>query len=321
MLQFQPQEHLLHSYIVASQSEQARDRLSLDLAAAMLCRSDGVRPCRACRDCRKVYDHVHPDVIYVEPDRSGKAPVIKVDQIRSVAATAYILPSEAEKKVYVLRQADTMNLSAQNAFLKLLEEPPAGWVIILLAANVNKLLPTIMSRVVQLRFQALEPQLVEQALQARQIEPAKAAVLARISEGSIGLALNLAAAKGQLDVFECRKQAAAFLEALPLAMPMNYLAGRSWLDKKVQREQALLLVQLWQLLLRDLMMCKLQLYDRIYNIDLLDELKSQSSGWQLSALKQALVIVQEAYDALVSSVGMKTALETMALKIDKIYKE
>lgn len=69
------------------------------------------------------------------------------------------------------------------------------------------------------------------------------------------------------------------------------------------------------------MMCKLQLYDRIYNIDLLDELKSQSSGWQLSALKQALVIVQEAYDALVSSVGMKTALETMALKIDKIYKE
>ena len=54
---------------------------------------------------------------------------------------------------------------------------------------------------------------------------------------------------------------------------------------------------------------------------LLDELKSQSSGWQLSALMQALVIVQEVYDALVSSVGMKTALETMALKIDKIYKE
>ena len=124
MLQFQPQEHLLHSYIVASQSEQARDRLSLDLAAAMLCRSDGVRPCRTCRDCRKVYDGVHPDVIYVAPDPDAKVPTIKVDQIRSIAATAYILPSEAEKKVYVLRQADTMNLSAQNAFCKLLEEPP-----------------------------------------------------------------------------------------------------------------------------------------------------------------------------------------------------
>ena len=80
MLQFQPQEHLLHSYIVVSQSEQARDRLALDLTAAMLCRSDGVRPCRACRDCRKVYDGVHPDVIYIAPDRGCQIPV---DQGRS----------------------------------------------------------------------------------------------------------------------------------------------------------------------------------------------------------------------------------------------
>ena len=151
MLQFQPQEHLLHSYIVASQSEQARDRLALDLAAAMLCRSDGVRPCRTCRDCRKVYDSVHPDVIYVAPDPDAKVPTIKVDQIRSVAATAYILPSEAEKKVYVLRQADTMNLNAQNAFLKLLEEPPQSAAFILAAASPELLLPTVRSRCALLR--------------------------------------------------------------------------------------------------------------------------------------------------------------------------
>jgi hypothetical protein len=151
MLQFQPQEHLLHSYIVASQSEQARDRLSLDLAATMLCRSDGVRPCRTCRDCRKVYDGVHPDVIYVAPDPDAKVPTIKVDQIRSIAATAYILPSEAEKKVYVLRQADTMNLSAQNAFLKLLEEPPQSAAFILAAASPELLLPTVRSRCALLR--------------------------------------------------------------------------------------------------------------------------------------------------------------------------
>ena len=139
MLQFQPQEHLLHSYIVASQSEQARDRLSLDLAAAMLCRSDGVRPCRTCRDCRKVYDGVHPDVIYIAPDPDAKVPSIKVDQIRGVAATAYILPSEAEKKVYVLRQADTM------------KEPPQSAAFILAAASPELLLPTVRSRCALLR--------------------------------------------------------------------------------------------------------------------------------------------------------------------------
>lgn len=157
MLQFQPQDHLLHSYIVVSQSEQARERLALDLTAAMLCRSDGVRPCRACRDCRKVYDHVHPDVIYVEPDRSGKIPVIKVDQIRSVAATAYILPSEAEKKVYVLRQAELMNLNAQNAFLKLLEEPPRSAAFILAAASPDSLLTTVRSRCALLRDPTEQP--------------------------------------------------------------------------------------------------------------------------------------------------------------------
>ena len=100
---------------------------------------------------RKVYDGVHPDVIYVAPDPDAKVPTIKVDQIRSIAATAYILPSEAEKKVYVLRQADTMNLSAQNAFLKLLEEPPQSAAFILAAASPELLLPTVRSRCALLR--------------------------------------------------------------------------------------------------------------------------------------------------------------------------
>lgn len=85
------------------------------------------------------------------PDPDAKVPTIKVDQIRSVAATAYILPSEAEKKVYVLRQADTMNLNAQNAFLKLLEEPPQSAAFILAAASPELLLPTVRSRCALLR--------------------------------------------------------------------------------------------------------------------------------------------------------------------------
>ena len=72
--------------------------------------------------------------------------MIKVDQIRSVAATAYILPSEAEKKVYVLRQAELMNLNAQNAFLKLLEEPPRSAAFILAAPSPDSQLTTVRSR-------------------------------------------------------------------------------------------------------------------------------------------------------------------------------
>ena len=74
---------------------------------------------------------LHPDVICEDPASGSKRPVFKVDQIRDVSADAYIMPTEAQRKVYVLRQADTMNPAAQNALLKLLEEPPRSASFIL----------------------------------------------------------------------------------------------------------------------------------------------------------------------------------------------
>lgn len=154
MLQFQPNDHISHSYIVASASEAERSRMATELAAAMLCESSSVRPCCKCRSCRKVFHTVHPDVLFVDPDGTAKTPVIKVEQIRQIAATAYILPSEANRKVYILRQADSMNFNAQNAFLKLLEEPPQSAAFILAVANSGTLLSTVRSRCELLRENA-----------------------------------------------------------------------------------------------------------------------------------------------------------------------
>lgn len=154
MLQFQPNDHISHSYIVASASETDRERMATELAAAMLCEAESVRPCRQCRSCRKVFHGVHPDVLFIDPDGTAKLPVIKVEQIRQIAATAYILPSEANRKVYILRQADCMNFSAQNAFLKLLEEPPQSAAFILAVANSAGLLSTVRSRCELLRENA-----------------------------------------------------------------------------------------------------------------------------------------------------------------------
>ena len=146
-----------HCFLLCGPDGSGKHTLARILAAAMQCTGRGETPCGVCPACRKALSGQHPDVIYVEPDRSGKTPVIKVDQIRSVAATAYILPSEAEKKVYVLRQAELMNLNAQNAFLKLLEEPPRSAAFILAAASPDSLLPTVRSRCALLRDPAEQP--------------------------------------------------------------------------------------------------------------------------------------------------------------------
>ena len=123
---FQSNTAISHAYALICANEAQRERETTELAAAMLCSSPRVRPCRVCRDCKKVFRAVHPDVLYTDPTGSAKTAAIKVDQVREIISTAHLLPSEGKSKVYVLRNADKMNPQAQNALLKLLEEPPSS---------------------------------------------------------------------------------------------------------------------------------------------------------------------------------------------------
>ena len=142
----------MHAVILSGSGEATSDR-ARTLAAELLCESSGPRPCRACRHCRKVFQGpfpgLHPDVTVVErqPNSSGKLRrEIVVDQIRALSVDALVLPNEAERKVYIFPEAETMNPQAQNAFLKLLEEPPARVSFLLCVRNPGALLETVRSR-------------------------------------------------------------------------------------------------------------------------------------------------------------------------------
>ena len=129
------------------------------LAAAAVCSGVGARPCGKCRDCRKAAEHVHPDIITVSrllDDKGRPKREIGVDQIRDVIADAQVLPNEAARKVYIIDRAETMNAAAQNAALKLLEEPPAGAVFLLCTTNAMQLLPTVRSRCAEVICQGQE---------------------------------------------------------------------------------------------------------------------------------------------------------------------
>lgn len=139
-----------HAVIVAGPPEEA-DAAALEMAKAMLCAApEGVsRPCGACPHCRKIAAGVHPDVITVarqKDDRGRQKREIYVEQIRDVVGSAPILPNEAARKVYVIRDAGAMNAAAQNALLKLLEEPPSFVSLILTAESEAALLETVRSR-------------------------------------------------------------------------------------------------------------------------------------------------------------------------------
>lgn len=153
-LTFDGERKLSHAYIVASQSEEARNQAALTIASAAVCSGSGRKPCGTCRDCRKAKNGMHPDIIriYREIDDKGRQKrEIRVDQIREMIGQAQIMPNEADGKAFVVQDAETMNPNAQNALLKLLEEPPEGVVLILSTASPAMLLPTIRSRCIEVR--------------------------------------------------------------------------------------------------------------------------------------------------------------------------
>jgi DNA polymerase-3 subunit delta' len=118
----------------------------------MQCTAGEQRPCGVCLQCRKVFDNVHPDVITVDDPEKKTVPV---DLIRRARSDLYILPNEGRRKVYVIPRANDMNANAQNALLKVMEEPPSYGAFLLLSDNPEKLLPTIRSRCVSLRLSPL----------------------------------------------------------------------------------------------------------------------------------------------------------------------
>ena len=145
-------DRLSHSYLICGAKGSGRHTLARLLAAAMQCTSDRERPCGVCTACRKVFSDVHPDVVTVD-DTEHKG--VGVEPIRSARKDLYVLPNEGRRKVYLFPRAADMNANAQNALLKVLEEPPAYGAFLLLAEEEERLLPTIRSRCVLLRLAPL----------------------------------------------------------------------------------------------------------------------------------------------------------------------
>ena len=153
-LKFKSAERLSHAYLISAQSAERAFETARTLAAAAVCLRGHDVPCGECRACRKVFSGIHPDVTVVSRPLDGegrKKREIPVELIRAVKADACILPNEAERKVYIINEADTMNPSAQNAALKLLEEPPRGVILLLCAVNPSCLPETVRSRCAEIR--------------------------------------------------------------------------------------------------------------------------------------------------------------------------
>ncbi len=135
---------LSHAILIDSGSEAEREEFASYLAKAFVCENE--LPCNLCSNCKKISNGIHPDIQVIDPFDRGKKTFI-VEWVREIRTDAFILPNEARCKVYILKHSNLMNQNAQNALLKILEEPPSHARFILICDSRAAMLETIMSRV------------------------------------------------------------------------------------------------------------------------------------------------------------------------------
>lgn len=150
-----------------------------------------VDACGTCAACTRIARGVHPDVLFLEPNDKGN---IKIDAVREAVQRAGFRPFEGRRRVTIIESADGLETAAQNSLLKILEEPPASSVFILVTALPDTLLITVRSRCPLLRFRALSTDDVVAALQQKGLDERQARRAALLGDGSIGAALAQAEA-------------------------------------------------------------------------------------------------------------------------------
>lgn len=117
--------------------------LLLKISQLIICKSSQA-PCQKCVDCQLVEASNHPDILKIKPETPNS--IIKIETIRELQYSAYLFPQRANYRLIIIEAAEKMNNASANALLKILEEPPAHTVFILLAQQTKTLLPTILSR-------------------------------------------------------------------------------------------------------------------------------------------------------------------------------
>lgn len=193
-------ERIGHAYLLSGPSGVGKAALARGFAQALCCPNvdadDLSQPCGSCRACRNVQKGTHPDVESFSlesqaalADKPARGATLTIDTVRSLRASAALLPLESERRVLIIDDAETLLEPAQQALLKTLEEPPRGVTLLVLADEAEALLETVRSRCQEIVVRPVAPAAVEQALRNTGVDAGLASEVAALSRGRTGWAL------------------------------------------------------------------------------------------------------------------------------------
>lgn len=184
------QGKVAHAYLIHGEKGTGKKMLAGLFAKTLQCEAGGTDPCGTCRSCIQCDSGNQPDIIWVAHE---KPTVISVDDIREQVNNDIIIkPYSSRYKIYIIPEAELMNPQAQNALLKTIEEPPEYAIIMLLTNNLDKMLPTILSRCITLNLKPVGELDMMEYLSRMGIPQAKAKFCVGFAFGNLGKAVRLA---------------------------------------------------------------------------------------------------------------------------------
>ena len=171
-------ERMSHAYLFEGESGTGKHQMSMWLAKRLFCTNVVANePCNVCNNCIRIQLNEHPNVQVIKPEGQ----TIKVDQIRRLQAEFSKKGFEAKRQVFIISDADKMNVSAANSLLKFLEEPQAGLLAILETSALGRILPTIQSRCQLIHFTPLSKTHLFESLVAEGVGEKSAILLASLT--------------------------------------------------------------------------------------------------------------------------------------------
>ena len=308
---------IAHSYLIAGPAKIGKTTLALDIARAANCSSGGT-PCATCRQCQRITSGLHPDVrtIGLEAARSGRLRTqVSIEQVREIQRDASLLPYEGRSRVFIFESAEKLSGEAANSLLKTLEEPPESVIIILVASDLNAVLPTLVSRCRRIDLRPAPLSAVSEFLVERKhVSRERADEIAGLSGGRIGWAIEAAANPRVIEkIWEAMDAIESAVNG-SLSDRFDYaerLSGRFSADRQGVLEE----LDLWQSWWRDALLIAQSKGELVVNKSRLESLLSVSDQISPESVVSSLKAIRRTVFLLERNVSSRLAIEGMMMQL------
>ncbi len=294
---------LHHAYLFTGPEGIGKRTVATALAKAIHCERRSGDFCGECVNCARIADGNHPDVRIVEPLSDKKE--IGIPQIREIEREINLRSFTGKRKIVIIDPAALLNPAAQNALLKTLEEPPQASLIVLIAAGVGALLPTLRSRCLRLAFAPLARREIAAHLQKAHAKSAEEAdFLAALGLGSLGAALGL-------DDAALTEKRSAWVEMLGAIDGGNFYAAVAAAEELAgNRDEALRFFKWAESWYRDLMIFRATgAAEELVNSDLRAEVERQAARHSAEQSARTVAAALDGSAAIQRNLNRRMVLE------------